>query len=496
MMGWRANQVQAYWMNVTAKAPDRAFARTGHASGHNRGRWVRLLLAFVCAAAVLPAHGAAAETLADVLVQAYRGNPQLNAERARQRGTDEAVPQALSGYRPQVSAGLSAGIAGVRNLFPGVPKPQSTTLYPWSVGVTISQTVFDGFKTANTVRQSESQVRSGRQNLRNVEQSVLLDAVTAYMDVLSFQTLVEAQRTNLTFLRDLAETTRKRYQAGDVTPTDVAQADARTARGAADLNAAEVNLAVAKASFARVVGITPGRLAPSEPIDRLLPRTRAEALALGRREHPAVVGAQYDVDAALSAVKISQAALYPNVSVQGNVSHGVQNDFTLGTSQTDSVSAIAQANVPIYDGGLAASQIRQAKETLSQVRLTLSRTQSETDSAIAAAWVINEGARVSMTAAESEVKAATLALAGVQKEAKAGQRTTLDVLNSQQDLMTARARLIQAQRDRVVASYTLLSAIGRLDARHLALKTPDYNPDTHYRQVRDAWSGLRTPAGQ
>jgi outer membrane protein len=484
---------------ASGQVPYRPSVRTGHAALLRRRLAVpaRLRsLAFMLALACVHAPLARAETLPEVLVRAYQGNPQLNAERARQRGTDEAVPQALSAYRPQVSAGLSAGIAGVRNLFPGVPGAQSSTLFPWSVGVTINQTIFNGFKTANAVRQSEAQVRSGRQALRDVEQSVLLDAVTAYMDVLSFQTLVEAQRVNLTFLRQLSETTRKRYQAGDVTPTDVAQADARTARGVADLNNANVNLAVAKATFARIVGAAPGHLAPSDPIDRLLPRTRDEAVALGRREHPAVVGAQYDVDVALSAVKIAESALYPNVSVQGNVSRSVETDQTLGTNSTDSASVIASATVPIYDGGMTPSQIRQAKETLSQVRLTLARTQASTDSAVAAAWVINEGARVSMTAAQSEVNAATIALSGVQKEAQAGQRTTLDVLNSQQDLMTARARLIQAQRDRVVASYTLLSAVGRLDVKHLALKTPDYSPQVHYQQVRDAWHGLRTPSGQ
>jgi outer membrane protein len=217
---------------------------------------------------------------------------------------------------------------------------------------------------------------------------------------------------------------------------------------------------------------------------------------LARREHPAVVGAQYDVDVALSAVKIAESALYPNVSAQGNISRSVETDQTLGTNSTDSASVIASATVPIYDGGMTPSQIRQAKESLSHVRLTLARTQADTDSAVAAAWVTNQGARVSMTAAQSEVNAATIALSGVQKEAQAGQRTTLDVLNSQQDLMTARARLIQAQRDRVVASYTLLSAVGHLDVKHLALKTPDYNPQVHYQQVRDAWHGLRTPSGQ
>jgi outer membrane protein len=445
---------------------------------------------------------ARAETLSDVLVRAYQTNPQLNAERARQRGTDETIPQALAGYRPQIAAQLSAGLMGLRNLLPdtaaGPGGSQSAMLRPWSAGVTVNQTIFNGLKTANSVRQAESLVRSGREILRGMEQSVLLDAVTAYMGVLANQTLVDAQKLNVGFLKETLDTTRKRLDAGDVTPTDVAQAEARFARGNADLNAAEVNLAVSQATYKLVIGAMPGRLAPAETVDRLAPRQRDEAVVASAREHPAVLGATYDVDSAQYAVNIAQAAFWPTVSVQGNIQRQVETDTTLGTTRTDSASVIGQATVPIYDGGLAASQVRQAKETLAQMRLVLDRARTQAETAVAAAWVTNEGARIQITAAESEVKAATLALQGVQREAQAGQRTTLDVLNAQSDLMTARVRLIQAQRDRVIASYTLLSALGRLDRDHLSLATPDYDPTVHYHQVRDAWQGLRTttPSGQ
>jgi outer membrane protein len=442
------------------------------------------------------ATGAHAQTLQDALVRTYQNNPQLNAERARQRGTDENVPQALSGYRPQISVGLSAGLQGVRNLFPGINDPVSSNLKPWSAGVTINQTLFNGMKTGNQVRQAEAQVQSGREQLRGVEQSVLLDAVTAYMSVIANQSLVDAQRVNVQFLREVLQTTHKRYDAGDVTPTDVAQAEARLNRGIADLNNAEINFAVAQATYTQVVGVPPGRLAPAEPIDRVLPRQREEALAIGRREHPAITGATLDVDVAQHAVNIAAAALYPTLGVQGSVSRSSQTDTTLGTSRTDQASVIANMNVPVYDGGLAASQVRQAKEVLGQTRIILDKVRQQTETAIVAAWVANEGSKIALNAATSEVKAAEIALSGVQKEAQAGQRTTLDVLNTQQDLTAARSRLIVAQRDRVVASYTLFSAIGRLDHGKLALRTPDYDSATHYHQVRDAWGGIRTPSGQ
>jgi outer membrane protein len=452
-------------------------------------------IAFVVTACCAVAD-ARAQTLPDALVRAYQNNPQLNVERARLRATDENVPQALAGYRPQISLGLSAGLQGVRDLLPNGGGSVPANLRPWSAGVTLNQTLFNGMKTGNQVRQAEAQVQSGREQLRGVEQSVLLDAVTAYMSVIANQALVEAQRINVQFLREVLQTTHKRYDAGDVTPTDVAQAEARLNRGIADLNYAEINYAVSQATFTQVIGLPPGRLVPAEPIDRLLPRQRDEAVGITRREHPAITAASLDIDAAQRAVNIAEAALYPTLGVQGSVSRSSQTDTTLGVTRTDQASVIANLNVPVTDGGLASSQVRQAKETLGQTRIQLDRARSQAETAVVAAWVANEGSKIALNAASSEVKAAEIALSGVQKEAQAGQRTTLDVLNSQQDLTGARSRLIVAQRDRVVASYTLFSAIGRLDHVRLALRTPDYDAATHYQQVRDAWGGVRTPSGQ
>src|SRR5262245_21128636 len=218
---------------------------------------VRAAALAVALAAAAPSW-AWAQTLPEALVRTYQGNPQLNAERARLRGTDENVPQALAGYRPQIIASLSGGLQAVRVLLPD-NTIQTATLRSWTIGLTVNQTIFNGFKTANTVRQSEAQVRSGREALRNVGQGVLLDAVTVYTNVLANQTLVEALRINVTFLRETLATTRRRYDAGDVTPTDVAQAEARLSRGLADLNAGEVALAISQATYAQVIGAPPGR---------------------------------------------------------------------------------------------------------------------------------------------------------------------------------------------------------------------------------------------
>ena len=447
------------------------------------------------ACAVLASAAARAESLPEALVKAYQTNPQLNAERARQRATDENVPQALAGYRPQIIAGLSVGLQAVRDQLPG-NVIQTATLKPWQIGVTVTQTLFNGFKTANSVRVAELQVQSGREALRNVGQGVLLDAVTAYTNVLANQTLVAAPRATGAPLKHPPPTTQRRLKAGDVTPTDTAQAEARLNRGLADLNAAEVNFAISQATYAQVIGNSPSQLRPAETIDRLLPRSREDAIALSLREHPAVTAAGYDVDVASTSIRVAESSLMPNVSVQGSVSRSRDTDSTLGTFGTDQASVIGQVTQPIYDGGTAASQTRQAKEVATQSRLVLDQVRNQAKTAVVSAWVANEGAKIAVSASESEVKAAEVALAGVQKEAAGGQRTTVDVLNAQQDLITARARLIGAQRDRVIASYTLLSATGRLDVKTLNLKTPDYLPEVHYHQVRDAWHGLRTPSGQ
>ena len=463
-------------------------------AGWRHSRLARLAWGAIVALLPFP-QPSVAESLSEALTRVYQSNPVLNFERARLRATDENIPQALAGYRPQVNGNFSAGYQTLKNGLPDGTS-QSANLRPWVAGVTLTQPLFNGFNTANSVRQAEAQVRSGREQLRNVEQNVFVDTVAAYMNVVADQALVESQRASVAFLRETLKTTRVRLDAGDVTPTDVAQAEARYNRGLADLNAAEVALAVARATYAQLVGAQPGTLAAAEPVDRLLPRSRDEALAMSRRDHPRIAAATHEVDVAVAAIKVAESALMPNANLQASASRNFETDTTLTTVSTNQASVIGQANVPLYDGGFASSQIRQAKERSSQVRIVLSQVRFAIDAILATAWSINEGAKVAMTAAEAEVKAATIALRGVQREQQAGQRTTIDVLNANQDLVAARARLILAQRDRVVASYTLLAAIGRLDHITLLLKSPGYDPQVHYTQVRDVWYGLRTPDGR
>src|ERR1700716_4120036 len=279
------------------------------------------------------------EALPEALAKAYQTNPQLNAERARQRATDENVPQALAGYRPQIVASLSVGLQAVRDLLPN-NVIQSATLKPWTIGITVTQTLFNGFKTANSVRVAELQVQSGREALRNVGQGVLLDAVTVYTNVLANQSLVEAQRSNVAFLRETLGIVQKRLNAGDVTPTDTAQAEARLSRGLADLNAAEVNLAISQATYTQVIGNPPAQLRPAETVDRYLPRSRDGATTLAFKEHPAVMAASFDVDVASTSIHVAESSLLPSITLQGSASRSRDGDPTLSTFGTDQASIL------------------------------------------------------------------------------------------------------------------------------------------------------------
>ena len=285
------------------------------------------------------ARPARAEGLPEALARAYQTNPQLNAERARQRGTDENLPQALAGYRPQIVASLAAGLQSVRNLLPD-NTIQTATLRPWTIGVTVSQVLFNGFKTANSVRVAEFQVLSGREALRNVGQGVLLDAVTTYMNVMANNALYEAQRANVQVLREILATTKRRLDAGDVTPTDTAQAEARLSRGLADLNAAEVAWAISKELYTQVIGNAPSQLAPATPVDRLVPESQVAAIETARHQHPAVLGAGYDVDTAQTTIRVAESSLLPTASVLAGASRSVQTDSSITTTST------SQASIP------------------------------------------------------------------------------------------------------------------------------------------------------
>ena len=444
---------------------------------------------------------ALADTIEAALVRAYQNNPQLNAQRAAVRSTDENVPQALSGYRPRVAVTGSAGYqyTDVNTTSGGSPTAIVRTEIhgansPRSVGVTATQTLFNGQQTANKTRAAESQVSGAREALRVLEQSVLLAAATIYMDYLRDAAIVEVQRSNVRVLEQTLKQTKDRFNVGEVTRTDVAQSEAQLAAGKTAELTAEANLVTTRANFRRIIGNEPEALAPGSPVDRYLPGTLPGAVDLGLIENPNVTAAMYGIDVNYLQVKVNEGALLPTVSLQASVQQSYEQSMTVFRSF--GASAIAQLSVPVYQGGAEYALIRQSKETLAQQRLNLEMTRDATRANVVTAWGQLVAGKAQVSSAQSQVTASEVALNGVREEAKAGQRTTLDVLNAQQALVNARVALVTAQHDRVVASYAVLNAVGRLSPQVLNLATTTYDPSVHYQQVRDSWFGVRTPDGR
>ncbi len=316
--------------------------------------------------------GVAAETMESALARAYETNPQLNAQRAIVRQNDEGVSQALSGYRPTLSATASVGeqytntTGVIPPIPPNLPNGVSYTVKgytnPWSAGLSGQQTLFNGERNANTVRKAESQVSAARETLRMMEESVLLAAATAYMDMSRDSANLEVQQTNIRVLQRTLKDTNNRFSAGQVTATDVAQAEAQLAAGEANLHAAESTLMTTRANYRRLIGVEPANLAPASPVDRLSPTTLNAAIAVGSAENPSVTAALYGVDVAQLQVKIAEGALWPTLALQGSVQQ--QSYPNILTPNLFVGTAAVNLTVPIYQGGAEYSAIRLNKENV------------------------------------------------------------------------------------------------------------------------------------
>lgn len=444
---------------------------------------------------------ALADTIEAALVRAYQNNPQLNAQRAQVRSTDENVPQALSGYRPKVGVTASVGYQYTDSNTTSGGTPNAivrTEIHganaPRSAGVTVTQNLFNGNQTANKTRAAESQVSGAREGLRVMEQSVLLQAATVYMDYLRDSATLEVQRSNVRVLEQTLKQTRDRFNVGEVTRTDVAQSEAQLAAGKTQALTAESNLTTTRSNFRRIIGNDPENLAPGSPVDRFLPGSLAAAVSLSLIENPNVTASMYGIDVNYLQVKINEGALLPTINFQVAATQSYEQTMTVFRSF--GASAVASINAPIYQGGAEYALIRQSKENLAQQRLNLETTRDQARATVAQAWGQLQAGKAQVQSAQAQVTASEIALNGVREEAKAGQRTTLDVLNAQQALVNARVALVTAQHDRVVASYSVLSAVGRLAPQVLGLNTTVYDPSVHYQQVRDSWAGVRTPDGR
>lgn len=461
-----------------------------------------LFAAVLVSATALSPLAASAETILGALSKAYQNNSQLNSARAGVRVTDEGVAIAKSGWRPTITG--SADIDFSRSHFDArtnLGSNRGISLTTGNFGVQIDQTLFDGFQTRNNVAAAESRVRASFESLRNTEENILFNAASAYMDVIRDRQVAVLTEQNLQFLTEQARAARSRFDVGEGTRTDVAQADAERSSAVAELAAARAQALASAATYRQIVGDEPGRLRGASPLSKLLPSNLDAAIAIASSEHPAILSTQHLVDAAAFTVKSAEGALLPQLSASAGVSSAFRRTVpgSADTGQdgiTNSASIGATLTIPIYSGGRTSAIVRQNKESLSQARIEVDVSRDTVRQAVTSAWTQYIAAQQTVVANRQVIAAAQLALSGVIEERNVGQRTTLDVLNAQATLITAKINQASSERDLVVASYAILSAIGRLSVDRLALQVTKYRPEEHYNAVKDKWIGLRTPDGR
>ncbi|MBL8581466.1 MAG: TolC family outer membrane protein [Rhizobiaceae bacterium] len=443
----------------------------------------------VAAVALTPSLSAA-ETITGALIKAYQNNSQLNSARAGLRATDEGVAIAKSGWRPNVVGSSSYNYSS----------QNGTRLTTGQFGVQIQQSLFDGFQTLNNVAAAQAQVLASRESLRNTEQNILFNAATAYMDVIRDRHVAELTQQNLQFLQEQVRAARSRFEVGEGTRTDVAQAEASRSAAEAQLTAAKAQALTAAATYRQIIGDEPGNLKVPAVMKKLLPKNLDAAVAVAAAEHPAIQASEHLVDVAGFSVKSAEGSLLPQLSASATVARNYRNTspdtFATSDGTYNSASIGATLTVPIYQGGRVSAEVRQSKEQLGQARIEVDVSRDQVLQAITSAWTQYMAAIQTATANRQLVAAAQLALNGVIEERNVGQRTTLDVLNAQADVISGQISLASSERDVVVASYAILSAMGRLSARGLGLQVSEYKPQEHYDAVKDKWFGLRTPDGR
>jgi len=452
-----------------------------------------VLLAILVSATALSPLAASAETITGALAKAYQYNSQLNAARAGVRVTDEGVAIAKSGWRPTVTGSSSIDYTSTH------AQGATQNITTGSFGVQINQTLFDGFQTKNNVAAAESQVKASVESLRNTEENILFNAASAYMDVIRDRQVAALTEQNLQFLTEQARAARSRFEVGEGTRTDVAQADASRATAVAQLSAARATALASAATYHQIVGDEPGKLKAASPLGKLLPGNLDSALAVASAEHPAILATQHLVDAAAFSVKSSEGALLPQVTASAGISDNYSHaapDIRGSNGTSTSANIGATLTIPIYSGGRTSALVRQNKESLGEARIQVDVSRDQVRQAVVSAWTQYVAARESVDANRQVIDAAQLALNGVIEERNVGQRTTLDVLNAQNAVITARINQASSERDVVVASYAILSAMGRLSVDRLGLPVTKYKPEEHYNAVKDKWFGLRTPDGR
>ncbi|MEH6495638.1 MAG: TolC family outer membrane protein [Pseudomonas marincola] len=426
-----------------------------------------------------------AESLNEALALTYTTNPTLQAQRASVRGVDEGVAQAISGWRPTVTVVGEAGTEYNRN--------STTTLAggdrsynPSSLALSVSQSLYAGGQTSANTASAEANVKAARSGLKSVEQSIFQSAVAAYMNVLRDQAVVDLNTSNVAVLERQLEAASDRFEVGEITRTDVAQAEARLAGSKSELVGGIGNLKVSEANYERVVGQKPGELVyPTLPAN--FPEAIDAALELGMNNHPDIQSAKFSEESSKHTIRSTSGQLLPSLDVSGSLIQSNNQSSEAQWGQKADVSATL--TIPLYQSGAVYSSVRQARQINNQRKIEIEAAVRQVREAVTQSWEQLESARAQISATEEQVRANTIALEGVSQEAQVGSRTTLDVLDAEQELLTSQVNLVTARRNVYVAMYDVLASVGNLSAEELSLGVDYYDPKVNYDRVRNKWSG-------
>ncbi len=428
-------------------------------------------------------------TLQDSLTAAYSNNPTLQAARAQLRATDEGVPQALAGWRPQVTVAGALGYADgtFRTATAAGTNTRRNNRDIFTGQATLTQPLYRGGATRAGTNQADNRVFAQRGRLLATEQQVFSDTINSYVNVIQTQQVLQLNINNEQVLARQLQATNDRFRVGEITRTDVAQAEAALAGARATRQTAEGNLQTARATYRRLVGELPNQLVEPQPI-KLPVKNQNEAAQLAAANNPNVVAALFDDAAARDAIDVAFAALMPQVSLQAQAARN-DNSATAG-QRTIGGQVLLNASVPIYQGGSEYSRVRQARQSQQQSRKTVEDVRRQVIQQATQAWETLTATRATIESTRVQIRANQVALEGVQREAIVGSRTTLDVLNAEQTLLNSRVTLVQNLATLVTNSYAVAAAIGRLTARDLNLNVPLYDETAYYNAVRDRLFGV------
>jgi outer membrane protein len=451
---------------------------------------MRMLPAGACAGLAMLASSASAETLADALAAAYQNNPTLQAQRAQQRAIDEEYVQARSGWRPTLSLSAEAIFdeRRVPDAVASFTNPPLSRGNEGLAGLIFTQPLWTGGRTAAAVTAANADVLEGRENLRRVENQVMAAVIQAYADVRRDEQSLIVQQQNVESLAGQLKEAQARFDVGEVTRTDVAQAQGRLAASQAQLQSVQAQLAISRANYAAFVGHNPGTLEPEPSLAYLMPGNVDDAFTVAEQNSPVLRAQQFAEQASRARIAAARAERMPNVSVEGRLTfdNGAVDPFEQGTFQRDAQATVT-LSLPLFNGGLTTSRIRQAVERNNSDKITVELQRRNVLQTLAQGWNQLLAARANSVITEEQVRATTVAAQGTQEEYRVGLRTTIDVLNAEQERRAAQLNRVSALHDEYVASASVLAAMGRLEARNLIPSQPMYDASANYRRLRVSW---------